>query len=363
MFNTVTQNYLDRLTNNQQKLDKSKLDRYDLAEGMFPPSPAVIETLGTFSPQELSALPDRNSTQVRTAVAKFLGLAEDNIAVFGGADEIIEILPRMFVASGDNIIVVAPTFDRLIKTNQKSGGEVLTFNLKSSKNFELDDEAMEDLEKLIKESNPKLVWVCSPNNPTGVVVNIQLVGKLSSNHPETVFVVDEAYQEYFSLHPEQSASSLVNNNDNIVVIRSFSKAFGLAGVRIGYLVSSPLIATAIRKYQTMFGVSTIASKLAAIALKDIDHVKNHADFVRTQKTELERVVSTNSALEHVAGSQTNYLLIRHKKEDLFEIFLKNNMVTSDWRMAKGIENMGYVRVSIGQKSQNDKLKSFLSTIN
>ena len=362
MFNQITTNYLNSINNNQKKLDKSKYQRYDLAEGAFPPSDIVVNALSMFNWQELSTLPDKTSTLVKAALTDFLKLSEDNIAVFSGADEIIEILPRMYISPGDSVIVVTPTFDRLIKTNQKNGGKVITFSLEKSKNFKLDNGAKENLGGLIKECSPKLVWICSPNNPTGGVVTVQTIADLASSYPETVFVIDEAYQEYFSLDPKDSAVSLVTTNPNIVVIRSFSKAFGLAGVRIGYLVSSSLIVSAVRKYQTMFGVSTVANKLATVALSDIDHVKKHVDFIRAQRVELERAINTNPNLECVVGSQTNFILIRHKNKDLFEILLQNNMVSSDWSMTQGIENMRYVRISIGQETENDKLKTFLEKV-
>ncbi|MFZ2189825.1 MAG: aminotransferase class I/II-fold pyridoxal phosphate-dependent enzyme, partial [Candidatus Magasanikiibacteriota bacterium] len=239
-LNNLSKKYLEE-KKGSSKISPSKEGkiRFDLAEGLWESS-------------ELASLPDRSSTALKKELSEFFSVNTTNISIHSGADEIIEMIPRIYLNPGEKAIVLVPTFDRLISTNKKMGAEIILFELDAERNFRLDEDGYHKLAVMIEENNPKILWICSPNNPTGQAIETKYIDHIASKFPDTLIAVDEAYQEYNSLNPNDSAVSLINKYDNLLVIRSFSKAFALAGVRVGSVISNSEIISEIENFRTMY---------------------------------------------------------------------------------------------------------------
>lgn len=363
MVNNASQKYLDSI-NGTRSIEKAGKFRLDIAEGLFELPQRFTNQLHAIELSDISSLPDRTSTSLKTAISKFISLTPDNVSVFSGSDEIIEIIPRIYLNQSDVSLCVVPTFSRMIASPKKVGCEVKLFSLSKDHGFKLDEESFQDLVKLIKSNRPKTVWICTPNNPTGVNVELSKIERLVKEFPESLFIINEVYQEYFSLDFQDSSASLVNENANLLVIRSFSKAFGLAGMRVGYVVGSKDRIYEIEKLRTMYNLSTVSQKLAIEALSDTNYLSEMVKFTKTERDRVLKALSSDcNDIEFVPESNSNLLLIKHKFKDLFQELYDKNVLASDWRNADGIKDEGFVRISIGQKDQNDKVISLLKEIN
>ncbi len=352
-FSNAAQQFFE-YKNVQKKEGVSKNDRlrFDLAEGQ------------NCDDQKYASLPDRQSLGLKQTLSAFLNVPLNTISIFAGADEIIEILPRLYLNPGESTLTVVPTFERMIATNYKVGGSPSLYSLKSENDFEMTDTDIVEMTIKANETDAKIIWLCTPNNPTGKVISLDHISQIAKENSSRLIVVNEVYQEYYSDFPEKSASSLIRDFPNILVIRSFSKAFGLAGARIGYVIASEKMIVSLELLKTMFSVSTPAQELACNALESgsLEKMNTRISEVRTERNELEKFIRTLDQFQVIVGSETNFFLIRHKTKDLFEELYRKGIVTSDWRMASGIETMGFVRVSINTRDLNQKLKDALVSI-
>ena len=352
-LNNSSKTYLEeKKVSSRISLSKEGKIRFDLAEGLWEKS-------------DLAPLPDRSSASLKNKLSNFFKTDASNLSIHAGADEIIEIIPRMYLDLNDRAIVIVPTFDRLLATNKKVGAEVINFELSTTKNFRLEEEEYQGLEIAIKTKKPKIIWMCTPNNPTGQTIDLKFIDKISGNFPDILIVIDEAYQEYSSLNPEESAVSLLSKHDNLLIIRSFSKAFALAGARLGCAISSPEIISEIENFRTMFNVSTPAQKMGIESLtpSNINLMENKISKIREQMKRFVSKVRSLSNYELTEESKTNFIFIKHNSKDLFEELYKRGFVVSDWRSAPGVTGQGFVRISINTPSLNRKIFDILEKIN
>lgn len=364
-LNNLTKKYF-KYTNANRKpqIIKNNKARFDIAEGLLDIPKNFKNTLNRIKLNDYSSLPDKNSSELKSLIADFLNIKNSNISIFSGSDEIIEIIPRIYLKPGDISLSVVPIFSRMITAPKKVGANSIYFKLKRNNNFKIEGEEFIRFINKIELNKPKIIWICSPNNPTGIVTPLNQIKQLIKNNPAYLFVINEVYQEYYSLDPNKSAASLTEKYSNLLVIRSFSKAFGLAGVRIGYVVGSEGRINEIEKFRTMYNISVFAQKLAAEALKHKKYVLNNNKFIKTErKIFINNLASNCNNIEYVPGSETNLILLRHKNKDIFEELYKKNAIVSDWRMSEGIQDEKYIRISIGKKKYNNKLLYLLKKIN
>lgn len=339
--------------------DAKGLRRLDLAEGAFPPSPAVMRALRAVRRSALSELPDREAKRLRRAIATLFGVTHENVAVFSGTDEIIDIIPRTYLDPGDVALTVVPTFGRLIRTSEKVGARVQLHALREDCGFTLGPDDVAGIAEDIVRTGARIVWLCSPNNPTGIVVAPQVVGLLAGQFPDVMFIVDEAYQEYVSLDPRRSCVSLVAKHENVIVMRTFSKAFGLAGIRIGYAVAAEQTCAELETLRIAFSTSVVGQEMAVAALSDLEYTKGLVARVGKERKRLERVLDANTALAFVRGSVSNILLVRHRYADLHAILARHGIASLDLRGSPGLGRANHVRVSIGRPDDNRLLRDVI----
>ncbi|MCW4035005.1 MAG: histidinol-phosphate transaminase [Candidatus Bathyarchaeota archaeon] len=284
------------------------------------------------------------------AIADFVGFSDCEVSVANGADEIMDLLMKAFVRKGTKVLVAEPSFPMYTFFAELYGGTKVSAFLEPD--FSL------NVNNLLSKADKKtsLLFVCSPNNPTANQFPESDIKKLL-NEFNGLVVVDEAYADFAS----GSVLNLVKDYDNLVVLRSFSKAFGLAGVRLGYLVADKQVVNYVQKVTGPFNVNVLTQRIVALALQQwsvfkerIDHVKQERDWLLSKLKELKGIT--------VFPSDANFLLFKVTKDNLTSATVKQrletrNVLVKDRGHLPLLENC--IRVTVGTRSMN---QAFLSAL-
>lgn len=319
-------------------------DLYKLAsnENLYGPSPKVKEAISAHL-DELYYYPETGSPTLKAAISKHLNVDQLRILFGGGLDEVILMISRAVLTPGDTIVTSEATFGQYYHNAIVESANVIQVPLKDG-GF--------DLEGILKEVNEdtSLVWLCNPNNPTGTYFNHESLDSfLSQVPPHVPVIIDEAYFEFVTAEDYPDTLALQQKYDNAFLLRTFSKAYGLAGLRVGYVVASE---HAIEKWNIIrppFNVTRISEYAAVAALEDQQYLK---EVVHKNSVERERFYQLPQS-EHFLPSQTNFIFVKTKRvNELYEALLNVGCITRPFPTG--------VRITIGFKEQNDKMLEVLS---
>ena len=284
------------------------------------------------------------------AISSFLGFSESEVSVANGADEIMDLLMKVFVRKGSKVMVVEPSFPMYTFFTQLYGGSKVTVMLRPD--FRLDVDAI--LKKADK--NTPLLFVCSPNNPTGNQFREADIKRLLQEF-KGVVVVDEAYADF----APYSVLNWVRDYDNLAVLRSFSKAFGLAGLRLGYLVSNRSIVKYVQRVVGPFNVNSVTQQTIALALQKWSYFKEQINFVINER---EWLMKNLRQIDGVTPypSDANFILFKVTKENLTSAIVtermeNRNVLVKDRGHLPLLENC--IRVTVGTRNMNE---TFLSAL-
>ncbi len=299
---------------------------------------------------DVRAYPPPRGCMAVKAIATFLGFKESEISVANGADELMDLLMKVFVRRGSKVLVVEPTFPMYTFFTQLYGGKTVTSMLKS--NFELDVDAI--LKKADKTT--RLLFVCSPNNPTGSQFREADIKRLLQEF-NGVVVVDEAYADF----ARYSVINWVRDYENLAVLRSFSKAFGLAGLRLGYLVSNSSIVKYVQRVMDPFNVNVVTQQLITSALQKWNYFEERIKFVINER---EWLMDNLKQVDGVTPfpSDANFILFKVTKGNLTSAIVKErlesrNVLVKDRGHLPLLENC--IRVTVGTRKMNE---AFLSAL-
>ncbi len=255
----------------------------------------------SFDGLPLNRYPDPNQLKLRTKLAGLTGVSSDSIFVGVGSDEIIDLLFRLLCEpSIDSAVILEPTYGVYRVAAELNGAEVI--------GVELDGDFQIDVEKTLAAVRPrtKLIFCCSPNNPTGNLLRRDDILALSRAF-NGIVVVDEAYVEF------SGAASLAQEvvaRSNLVVIRTLSKAWGLAGIRLGYCIANPALVEYLLRIKSPYNVSQIASAIALKSLEMNGAIQETMREVVAERERLALVLKRLPVVRHVFPSQANFLLAR-----------------------------------------------------
>ncbi len=312
-------------------------------------SPAVLAALadGGFEPWRYA---DPACTALREALADRIGVAAEVIVVGNGSEEMIAAISRAVLVAGTQVVTVVPSFGLHEIEPLAAGASVLKVPMTAAAGFDLTA-----LEAAIA-AGPRVVFLSSPWNPVGPALDRPALQRLiAAVPPGTLFVLDEAYFE-FSDAPDGIAM-LRDSGIAHVVLRTFSKAYGLAGLRVGYAVcSDPELARVIAAAKTPFNVNGAAQRAAIAALADEAWMKASVAGIRAER---DRVAAGLAALGlHAAPSQTNFLFFDTGRDsaEVAAALLLEGIIVKPWR-EKGYEN--WLRATIGTPAENDRLMAAL----
>jgi histidinol-phosphate aminotransferase len=318
------------------------------------PTPARIraETLRRLETRQWSRYPDFMPATLHERLAEFSGWRADGIIAGNGSNELIQALLMVTVAPGTRVLISEPTFALYRQISMVLGGEVITVPLNAELAYDTGA-----LQKTVSEKQPDVTIVCSPNNPTGCILsNADLSALLESTNG--IVVIDEAYHEF----AKHSVVSLLREHENLVVLRTFSKAMALAALRVGYLLSAPALAAEIGKAVLPYNLNAFSQTAAEVAVELYEDELR--PLVRRIIIERERVFGELRGIQGLAPlrSQANFMVVRSSinPRRVFAELLKRDILVRD---VSGYPMLGdYFRLSVGTPEENDLLLSALREI-
>lgn len=314
--------------------------KLDWNESSIPPSPKVIEAITGFlsNGHHLNWYPELGAPKVRAALSAYTGVRPDSILVTNGSDDALDLVCRSFLDPGDDVVVAWPTYGHFLIFARARG--VQPRKARSADPFAGSTPALLDALR----PDTKLVYLPSPNNPTGIVTPPQDVAALCRAFPGTLFLVDEAYHEFSGI----TSAPLVAACPNLVVTRTFSKCFGIAGLRVGYLMTGPYVMEQLSKLYNPKSVNALAQVGAVAALADVDGREAYVAQVRAARDLLSSELRRRGA--EVKAAQGNFINVRVRDPQAFCSALESvGVFVRDRSHLEGFE--GWVRITVGTLSQ------------
>jgi histidinol-phosphate aminotransferase len=289
--------------------------------------------------------PDFDPKELCAALAAFAGWREDGVLAGNGSNELIEALLLVTVGAGTSVVIPEPTFTLYGLLTGVLGGQVERVRLRAD--FRYDASA---LARAAREKGAALTIVCSPNNPTGSLLEPAGVESLC-RETEGLVVVDEAYHEF----AEASVVPLLERHANLVVLRTFSKAMAMAGLRVGYLLAAPRLVAEINKARLPYNLNFFSQLAALAVLRRPDAIR---DSVRRLRRLREELMATLGALPGITvhPSQANFFLLELHEADpkgVFEALYAQGILVRDVTGYPGLERC--LRISVGSEEENDAL--------
>jgi histidinol-phosphate aminotransferase len=316
------------------------------------PSEIKRETLRRMQDRAWSRYPDFTPQRLQQRLAEFSGWQPDGIIAGNGSNELIQALLMVTIGEGKRVLITEPTFALYRQIATVLGGEIVSVPLGTDLQFDIPA-----LRNQIKRTQPDVAIICSPNNPTGCVISDDdLVGLL--NATRGLVVVDEAYHEF----ADRSAVPLLGDHDNLVVLRTFSKAMAMAALRVGYLLASPQLVLEIAKAVLPYNLNAFSQTAAEVAIEMFE--VNLRRTVNAICAERERLYSGLASIPGLAPVQShgNFMVVRSNKEPkgVFDELLKRDILIRDVSGYPMLKN--YFRVSVGTPAENDLLLDALREI-
>ena len=316
-------------------------------ENPYGPSPKVNEALGSF--QFYNHYTDPEQRKLRSVLSKYLGAPEERIVAGNGSDELIDLLLRMFLGPGENIIIPSPTFGMYSFTADICGGEAVS--VPSDENFEIDVEAM----VVAMTDKTKAVFLASPNNPSGNIASSSQIRALLETG--RLIVVDETYYEFCGL----SVMPLMEEYPNLVILRTFSKWAGLAGLRIGLGVMQEEIAQTMISMKPPYNVNTAAEVALTASLEDTSVL---LDRVKAIVAERERMMGLLQKIPGIKAwpSQANFILFslpEGQGERIFEGLCNRGIFL---RYFNTPQLKDFIRSSVGFPHETDAVVAALTEL-
>ena len=301
---------------------------------------------------ELNRYPDPFQTALRSRLAELHGVQRENLFVGVGSDEVIDLLLRIFCEpQKDAALILEPTYGMYRVAADVNDVRVDSCLL--TDDFQIDLEAVQRGTK----DKTKVIFCCSPNNPTGNLLKRAQILSLCARTPAVV-VVDEAYADFAQA---ESLISAVEQFPNLVVLRTLSKAWGLAGIRLGYAIAHPRIISYLLKVKSPYNINILTSSEALKALRSTGHVKRSVASVAAEKQKLVTQLSRFRSVKKVFPSDANFLLVRcTDARSLYQRLAQRGIIVRDRSSEPKLENC--LRISVGTPEQNDLLLNALKEL-
>ncbi len=316
-------------------------------ENPYPPSPRVIEAIRNAANESLRLYPDPTARSVREAAGQRYGVDPDQVLVGNGSDELLALIVRACVDPDDPVAYPYPTYslyDTLVEI-QNGRPQRIPY----SRDFVFPAEEL-------KRVQPKLVFVCHPNSPSGTPVSVDRIKGLAVDLPETLVVVDEAYVDFAN----ESALGLVQTLPNVIVLRTLSKSFSLAGLRIGLAFAAANTIRELAKVKDSYNVDRLSLAGARAALEDYEWMQQHVQRIRATRHRL--VGELRELGFEVPPSEANFVLARRpgqRLEGLYQALKQQRILV---RYFDTPELYDALRITVGTDDEIDTLLGALRTM-
>jgi histidinol-phosphate aminotransferase len=336
----------------QYGLAPAEIVKLNYNENLFMPREKLVELMREVAQEcDLRIYPQEEENKLKEKISDYLKIPQDCAVVGNGSDELIDRIGRLFLEKGDKAVSVTPTFPVLRYCIKHQGAECAAVPL--LKNFELDVAHLLDN----FTSKTKLLYLCSPNNPTANQFKMNEVESLIEEFPG-IAIVDEAYAEY----ADYSTVPLVDKYENLIILRTFSKAFGMAGLRLGYAVTNTALAkTLTEKTPLPFPVSVFTLNMGQKLLENLDTVKKAVEELKVERGTLTKKLNEIGGIE-AFDSKTNFVLFNTDKpyEEVYQNLLKKGILVRKFGKILHLDNC--LRTTVGLPKMNAKLLEALEEI-
>lgn len=322
-------------------------------EGAFGPSPQVMATLAAIGDESLRLYPDPTSAKLRAAAAARFGVAPEQVLAGNGSDDCLTILYRAFLDEGQRVACPWPTYGLYDTLARLQGAQLVRSPFHQiGRRYELPAD--------LTKKRAKMIILANPNNPSSTLVPVEAVRKLCDEAARAIVVIDEAYVD-FALGAGIDASLLpyLDQHPNLVVLRTFSKSYSLAGARLGLLFAAAPIVEALMKVKDSYNVNAITQALGVAALEDRAY---HEDCVR-------RTLDQRAHLEGALGAlglswpeaAANFLLVEigESAEEVYQTLKQQGLLVRWWRTP---ELRTKIRISVGKPGDNDRVIAALQKL-
>lgn len=303
----------------------------------------VVETL------LYNRYPDQDCLDVREIYANYAGVQRKNVMAGNGSDELIQIIANTFIDDGDKAAVLVPDFSMYGIYIKVAGGNMVEIPLDG--NFQLDIDA---LISTINEEEVKILILSNPNNPTGGVIPEGDLNRIS-RECNCIFVVDEAYYEFYG----KTMAGKIYEYDNLIVLRTCSKAWGLAALRLGFLITNDILMEELLKVKSPYNVNSLTQAAASIALQRQDVIKKNVDMILNERDYLYQGLVQISGLK-VYTSYANFILVKARDGAQLKSSLKNYGISI--RALGGVGLKDYLRITAGSREENEYLLDCISKL-
>ncbi len=263
----------------------------------FGPSPNAVDALQHLV---IDRYPDRESLALRRALAQHLELKPEQIVIGNGTAELLWLLAAAFIQPGQNALILGPTFGEYARCVLLFGGQSTMIQAQPERSFLIAPELVHDA---LTQTRPQLAFVCTPNNPTGTVLQPETIQTWAQKNPNTLFVIDEAYYHFVP----DFASCLIFDLPNAVVLRSMTKDYALAGLRLGYAVGQTEIIDLLARVRSPWNVNSAAQFAGLAALNDTEYLQKTLSSLQQAKVAL--VAGFRKLDLHPVPSQTHYMML------------------------------------------------------
>ena len=319
-------------------LPESSIIKLDANENPYGVATEVLEELG--KAKYLSIYPDPAQKAIRRDIAGYVGCSPDNIVAGAGADELIDLICRLTLNPGDKVLTFTPTFSYYKHVVELNGGSMI--EIERAPDYSIDPGSLASAQL----DGVKVVLLCSPNNPSGNMLEKEVLDFFLAR--QLLVVVDEAYFEF----ARQSFADLIPLHDNLIVLRTFSKCFGLAGLRVGYGIMSPLVQDAIMKIKPPYSVNMAAEVALRVCVQKKEVFAAQVKAMIATRDRTIAALLGHEGLE-VYPSNSNFILIRIKNKNARE--LKDNLEQKGilLRYFNTPQLQNHLRISVGTDKQMD----------
>ena len=331
-------------------LEVCRIRRFDLNTSPYRPIGWLRKLSGVLEGIDVNRYPDTSYLSLRRGLSEYLSVGEGCFVISNGGDEAFDIISKAFLDVGSEVVVSSPSYSMFRIVSELMGAKVVYAQRK--------EDFADDVDVLIRAVNDRtrLIFLCNPNNPTGNAVKESDLLRIL-NECDVGVVVDEAYQEYGG----ESFVKLTERFSNLMVVRTFSKAFGLAGARLGYIVACEETTRLLNKVRPPNSVDVITLKLAELALADVEWVRLK---VRDTLAERDRLISEMSKMRgvRVYPSAANFFLVEFLEKDretIYQELLKRGFVL---RRLDDPVLRRCLRISVGLPEDNDALLDTLREV-
>ena len=324
------------------------------------PSPLALESIKN-NLDCIPYYPDSDCNLLREAIAKYLGgVSGENVILGNGSTEVIHLFAEVFIERGDLALIPVPTFGEYEKAVRKMGGKPRYIRL--SRDFHI------DLGSFLREmKGAKIIFLCNPNNPTStLILHDSLLKIIEKAYEEDALVfLDESFIEFVDEEERFSMVSEVENYPNLFVLRSFTKVFGLAGLRVGYGVAHSEVASLLLRAKVPWNVNCLAQAAAIAALNDDEYLRRTWRLIKDERAFLLRELRRIRGFK-VFPAHANFILINIRDSgftaaELKERLLKYGILIRDCSSFRGLDEY-YIRVAVRTRWENEKFIKSLKDI-